>query len=338
MRPARLSSACRLAPTAFLATAPPARPPSPDLTGPDSASSASEGPPLIAGDQMRHRPPGHADRLPDSRQPCGHRSRLRSAAGTGGWSRGCCARRTACWETGSARRSPPMEPHGGRGARGNRRRSRLRVRAWVGWTLGERARLSAPGGRMATGWGSSIALRGGVLLAGRPGRDAERGAVAVFARGTGRRRMEAARGLVQAKAAAGGDWFGAALAFDGQRALVGAPGETGSAIPTGRRQGQAFVFRSTSGSGARRPASSPRRRSPWLARGCRPPRRQRGPGWSAAGGQHGGRRGRGIAVRGPRGPRPAPSLRTRPLRPAGFGIHPCARRRGPPGRCAASPT
>ena len=116
----------------------------------------------------------------------------------------------------------------------------------------ERARLSAAGGADGDRLGASIALRGGVLLVGAPGRESERGAVAVYARGKGAGEWKP-RGLVQAKAAAGGDWFGAALVFDGQRAVIGAPGDwVGDS--TGRRQGQAFVFRSTSG-GWRRASS-----------------------------------------------------------------------------------
>ena len=180
----------------------------------------------------------------------------------------------------------------------------------------ERARLSAAGGADGDRLGASIALRGGVLLVGAPGRESERGAVAVYARGKGAGEWKP-RGLVQAKAAAGGDWFGAALAFDGQRALIGAPGNwVGDS--TGRRQGQAFVFRSTSGGWSEearlQPPTEDRHGSLGVAVLLNdsealvgaPRTDSMRASW------------RGIVVRGPRGPRPAPSLQT-DLRPAGFG-------------------
>jgi choice-of-anchor B domain-containing protein len=108
-----------------------------------------------------------------------------------------------------------------------------------GWT--ERARLAATGGADGDRLGASVALRGGVLLAGAPGREAERGTVLVFARGRGVTDW-ASRGAFQGRSAAAGDWFGAAVAFDGQRALVGAPG--GWSLDSTRwRAGQAFLFR-----------------------------------------------------------------------------------------------
>jgi choice-of-anchor B domain-containing protein len=107
------------------------------------------------------------------------------------------------------------------------------------WT--ERARLVAPGGREGDRLGAAIALRGGVLLAGAPGRESERGTVTVFGRGRGAADW-AARSALQGASTAPGDWFGAAVAFDGQRALVGAPG--GWTLDSTRlRPGQAFVFR-----------------------------------------------------------------------------------------------
>src|SRR5687767_13554079 len=49
------------------------------------------------------------------------------------------------------------------------------------WT--ERARLTAANGAEGDRLGSSVALKGRVLLAGAPGREGERGVVAVFGRG-----------------------------------------------------------------------------------------------------------------------------------------------------------
>jgi choice-of-anchor B domain-containing protein len=108
----------------------------------------------------------------------------------------------------------------------------------------ERARLTAKGGAEGDRLGAAVALHGGVLLAGAPGRDAERGTVVVFARGRSAGEWML-RGTIQPAAAAAGDWFGAAVAFDGQRALVGAPGGTAGPLDSTRlRPGQAFVFRS----------------------------------------------------------------------------------------------
>jgi choice-of-anchor B domain-containing protein len=111
----------------------------------------------------------------------------------------------------------------------------------------ERARLTTRGGAEGDRLGASVALRGGVLLAGAPGRDGERGAVAVFARGRGAGEWTQ-RATVQPGSTTAGDSFGAALTFDGQRALVGAPGGTVGALDSTRlRPGQAFVFRTAEG-------------------------------------------------------------------------------------------
>lgn len=108
----------------------------------------------------------------------------------------------------------------------------------------ERARLTAKGGTEGDRLGAAVALHGGVLLAGAPGRDAERGTVVVFARGRSAGEWTQ-RGALQPSATAAGDWFGAAVSFDGQRALVGAPGGTTAPLDSTRlRPGQAFVFRS----------------------------------------------------------------------------------------------
>jgi choice-of-anchor B domain-containing protein len=108
------------------------------------------------------------------------------------------------------------------------------------WT--ERARLTSGNGADGDRFGTSVALRGGVLLAGAPGREGEKGAVFVFGRGGGR---WTARGVIQGSALEANDWFGAALAYDGQRALIGAPGAPGGWTLDSTRwtNGKAFVFR-----------------------------------------------------------------------------------------------
>ncbi|HEY7504452.1 MAG TPA: choice-of-anchor B family protein [Gemmatimonadales bacterium] len=111
----------------------------------------------------------------------------------------------------------------------------------------ERARVTAKGGAEGDRLGAAVAVRAGVLLAGAPGRDEERGSVLVFARGRTAGEWTL-RGTIQPGATAAGDWFGAAVAFDGQRALVGAPGGTAGPLDSTRlRPGQAFVFRSAGG-------------------------------------------------------------------------------------------
>jgi choice-of-anchor B domain-containing protein len=107
------------------------------------------------------------------------------------------------------------------------------------WT--ERARLTPASAAEGDRFGASLALKGGVLLAGAPGRDGEKGMVVVFGRGKGAGDWTA-RGVMQGSGTSANDWFGASVAFDGQRALVGAPGPW-TFDSTRWRPGQAFVFR-----------------------------------------------------------------------------------------------
>ena len=107
------------------------------------------------------------------------------------------------------------------------------------WT--ERARLTSASGANGDRLGASVALKGGVLLAGAPGREGEKGAVVVFGRAKGAGDWTA-RGVIQGSGTAADDWFGASVAFDGQRALIGAPGAV-TPDSTRWRNGQAFVFR-----------------------------------------------------------------------------------------------
>jgi choice-of-anchor B domain-containing protein len=106
------------------------------------------------------------------------------------------------------------------------------------WT--QRARLTSSNGSDGDRLGAALALKGGVLLAGAPGREGEKGAVLVFRRGKGPGDWTA-RGVIQGSGTAADDWFGAALAFDGRRALVGAPGPW-TFDSTRWKPGQAFVF------------------------------------------------------------------------------------------------
>jgi choice-of-anchor B domain-containing protein len=107
------------------------------------------------------------------------------------------------------------------------------------WT--ERARLTGSGGAEGDRFGAAVALKGGVLLAGAPGREGEKGSVVVFGRGRSAADWTV-RTVLQGTGTSANDWFGASLALDGQRALVGAPG-VWTADSSKRKPGVAFVFR-----------------------------------------------------------------------------------------------
>ena len=109
------------------------------------------------------------------------------------------------------------------------------------WT--QRARLTGTGGAAADRFGAAVALKGTVLLVGAPGRDGERGAVVVFSRGKSAAQWTS-REVIQGSGTAANDWFGAALSFDGRRALVGAPGPW-TFDSTRWKPGTAFVFRAS---------------------------------------------------------------------------------------------
>ena len=110
------------------------------------------------------------------------------------------------------------------------------------WT--ERTRLTGAGGAEGDRFGAAVALKGGVLLAGAPGREGEKGAVVVFSRGRSAAEWTV-RTVLQGTGIAANDWFGASLALEGQRALIGAPGPWTS-DSSKRKPGQAFVFRAGS--------------------------------------------------------------------------------------------
>ncbi|HEX6434010.1 MAG TPA: choice-of-anchor B family protein, partial [Gemmatimonadales bacterium] len=89
------------------------------------------------------------------------------------------------------------------------------------WT--ERARLTAGSAEAGDQFGRSVALRGGVLLAGSPGHRQNQGRVVVFQRGAGTNGWTE-RGTLVGSPSNAPEFFGAALALDGDRALIGAPG------------------------------------------------------------------------------------------------------------------
>jgi choice-of-anchor B domain-containing protein len=113
-------------------------------------------------------------------------------------------------------------------------------RAAAGWR--ETARFTAAQPEAGDRLGSALAVSGDVILAGAPGRAGGRGSVHVFARSGG---SWQARGVLAPDGLAEGDAFGAAIAADAGRALIGAPGPRvwlslfGSTPP---QAGSAWVF------------------------------------------------------------------------------------------------
>ena len=312
---------CRLArrSSSRLPSPPPPRPSEVHALGAIGFGGAA----LIAGDQILIGRPGTLIGFPIPAESCRRGPRLPPRGRSLDRDGDDGARRTAPWVMASARRSPPTATSW----RSGRRATRLAVPSTCSsaapagrWTRAGPPHLAAKraeGDRLRRRrWRS----RAGCCWSGRPGREGERGAVVVFGRGKGRRRMDAARASSRARAPRPSDWFGAAVAFDGQRALVGAPGGLEPAIPPGggraglrlpRAQRACWTEEGRLVSDRRTPRAS-------LGRG-RAARRRRGAGRRAAGGQHGGRRGCAIRRDGARAwslGRHA-SLRTRsPVRPA----------------------
>jgi choice-of-anchor B domain-containing protein len=106
--------------------------------------------------------------------------------------------------------------------------------------------MSLPDGTPGDQFGARLAATTDVLLVGAPGRDSTRGAVAVY-RSTG---MGSPEAILTAGGRAPGDRFGAALAVEGDLALIGAPGpEPGGFLggPPQMRPGAAYVFRGAPG-------------------------------------------------------------------------------------------
>jgi choice-of-anchor B domain-containing protein len=87
----------------------------------------------------------------------------------------------------------------------------------------KRARLSAGTSEAGDQLGRSVAIRGGVLLAGSPGHAKNQGRVVVFRRSSGAGSWTE-QGVLVGSAAHATERFGAALALDSDRALIGAPG------------------------------------------------------------------------------------------------------------------
>jgi choice-of-anchor B domain-containing protein len=133
-------------------------------------------------------------------------------------------------------------------------------RTGAGWTHEARVRLSDA--RPEDRFGSVLAVHGGVVLAAAPGRDGATGTVAVLRRDEAGSWGEEAR--LAGEGGRAGDLFGTSLTFDGELALVGAPGPV--AAPTGPeamfseggpgpRAGRVLVFH-RDGGGAWSPAGT----------------------------------------------------------------------------------
>jgi choice-of-anchor B domain-containing protein len=110
----------------------------------------------------------------------------------------------------------------------------------------ERAKLTAASPADGDRLGRTVALRGGVLLAGAPGEGERRGRVLVFHRGPDASRWSE-QGELVGSASRPQERFGAAIALDQDRMLVGAPGQIiGPSAETGRvvvfrRSGNAWI-------------------------------------------------------------------------------------------------
>ena len=112
------------------------------------------------------------------------------------------------------------------------------VRSGDIWT--QQARLAAPGGGAWRGFGWSVALDGDTAIVGDPyysGVDYIRtGAAFVFVRAGA---LWSLQQQLAADAAAESDWFGDAVALDGDTALIGAPGQNAG---TSANHGAAYAF------------------------------------------------------------------------------------------------
>ena len=103
----------------------------------------------------------------------------------------------------------------------------------------ERAKLTAASPAVNDQFGRSIALRGGVLLAGAPGHAEKQGQVIVFRQGAGAGAWSQ-QGILVGSGANKGERFGAAVALGRDRAIIGAPGQIfGDSAAAGR----VLVFR-----------------------------------------------------------------------------------------------
>jgi choice-of-anchor B domain-containing protein len=115
------------------------------------------------------------------------------------------------------------------------------------WT--QRAKLSAGSGSSGDLLGHALAMRGNLLLAGSPGYADSQGRVIVFRRGADGAWSE--QGSLVGSTTNSKERFGAALALDNDRVLVGAPGQIfGDSAIAGRavmfrRSGQGWVKETT---------------------------------------------------------------------------------------------
>ena len=105
-----------------------------------------------------------------------------------------------------------------------------------GATWSEQAELTATGGVAYSSFGAAVALDGDTALVGASNRDSATGAAYVFTRSGVTWSQQAE---ITASDGAEYDWFGTAVALDGDTALVGANGKDGYA---GVDAGAAYVF------------------------------------------------------------------------------------------------
>ena len=292
MRPARLSfrlAAAAVAVLVVFAHAPAVAAPSPKAS-PDSLGVIGfGGSALILGDQVLIGRPGILVGFPmpaDSRR---HRPCLRPRGGRLGGERDAGREGRHAGGRVRLRARRGEEPPGRRCAGSGRRWSGLRVRARLGWAVERAGTTDREGRGRGRPAGCSRRAPWGCAARGRTGtrrRSAERSSSSP---GAGVPASGRSAGPCRPSATAAGDWFGAAVAFDGQRALVGAPGGTTAPLDSTRlRPGQAFVFRSAGAKWSEEARlTPPTPGGQWFDGGGGPARRHRGTRRRAAGGQSG---------------------------------------------------
>jgi choice-of-anchor B domain-containing protein len=111
-----------------------------------------------------------------------------------------------------------------------------------GWS--EVARLHASDAAAGDALGSAVAVSGATLVASAPSRDSSQGIAYAFRRNASTGEWTEV-GALKGSEAAESDRFGAALAMDGHRLLVGAPGPSAFSIfgsPVEPKSGRAYLF------------------------------------------------------------------------------------------------
>lgn len=118
------------------------------------------------------------------------------------------------------------------------------VFAAKGSTWVQQAMLALPDGAAEDAFGQAVAVSGGVVVVGAPGRAGYKGAAFVYAATAG---VWSLKATLTASDGGPKDNFGASVAIDGQSAVVGAPAKSNGALSS---EGAAYAFLSTGSSWA----------------------------------------------------------------------------------------